>query len=210
MRLQKLGHACLLVEDRSARVLIDPGTFSTGFEGLTGLSGILITHQHPDHIDVARLPGLLESNPEATLYCDEGSAEELAAKGIDAQIVHEGDDLDIGLRVRVFGHQHALIHPDVPRIPNVGYLVAQRLFHPGDAFTSPDVDTIEVLALPTAAPWLKVAEAVDYLRRVRPRLAVPIHEAHLAMPQLHYGLFDRLAPEGTKVRVIDGEAGMEI
>jgi L-ascorbate metabolism protein UlaG (beta-lactamase superfamily) len=210
VRLQKLGHACLLVEDGSARVLIDPGTFSTGFEELTGLSGILITHQHPDHIDVARLPGLLESNPEATLYCDEGTAEELAAKGIDAQIVHEGDDLDIGLRVRVFGHQHAVIHPDVPRIPNVGYLVAERLFHPGDAFTSTDVDTIEVLALPTAAPWLKVAEAVDYLRRVRPRLAVPIHEAHLAMPQLHYGLFDRLAPERTKVRVIDGEAGMEI
>jgi len=210
VRLQKLGHACLLVEDGTARVLIDPGTFSTGFEELTGLSGILITHQHPDHIDVARLPALLESNPEATLYCDEGSAEDLAAKSIDAQIVHEGDDLDIGLRVRVFGHQHAVIHPDVPRIPNVGYLVADRLFHPGDALAAPDVDTIEVLALPTAAPWLKVAEAVDYLRRVQPRVAVPIHEAHLAMPQMYYGLFDRLAPEGTQVRVIDGEAGMEI
>ena len=97
----------------------------------------------------------------------------------------------------------------MPRIPNVGYLVAERLFHPGDAFTSPDVDTARY-SPSDGSTVLKVAEAVDYLRRVRPRLAVPIHEAHLAMPQLHYGLFDRLAPEGTKVRVIDGEAGMEI
>ena len=43
MRLQKLGHACLVVEDGSARVLIDPGTFSTGFEELT------VPERHPHH-----------------------------------------------------------------------------------------------------------------------------------------------------------------
>ena len=76
MRLQKLGHACLMVED-GARVLIDPGSFSTGFEDLTGLTAILITHQHPDHVDVARLPALLAANPDALLHCDEGTARAL-------------------------------------------------------------------------------------------------------------------------------------
>jgi L-ascorbate metabolism protein UlaG (beta-lactamase superfamily) len=210
MRLQKLGHACLLVEDDGARVLIDPGTFSRGFEELTGLTGILITHQHADHVDVARLPALLQANPNAMLHCDEGTAHDLAEHGIDARVVHESDDLNVGLPVRVIGQEHAVVHPDVPGVPNVGYLIADRFFHPGDALTPPGVDSLAVLALPTAAPWLKLAEAVDYMRQVQPRVAVPIHDGVLATPQMFYGLFERLAPAGTEVRVIDGEAAIEL
>jgi L-ascorbate metabolism protein UlaG (beta-lactamase superfamily) len=210
VRLRKLGHACLLVEDDGARVLIDPGAFSAGFEELTGLSAILVTHQHADHVDVARLPPLLQANPHATLYSDEGSAHDLGEQGIKVHVVHEGDVLEAGMPVRVIGSEHAVVHPDVPRIPNVGYLVAERLFHPGDALTAPRVDDLQVLALPTAAPWLKAAEAVDYMRQVRPRIAVPIHDAVLAMPQMFYDLFDRLAPADTEVRILDGEAVVEL
>ncbi len=210
MRLQKFGHACLLVDDGDGRVLIDPGTYSTGLEELTGLSGILITHQHPDHVDIARLPRLLQANPDASLHCDEGTVQHLADRDIAAGVVHDSDELNLGIHIRVVGHEHAVVHPDVPRVPNVGYLVAGRLFHPGDALTSPSAEGIEVLALPTAAPWLKVAEAVDYMRRVQPRIAIPIHDAMLAMPQMYYGLFDRLAPESTEVRVIDGVGVVEV
>jgi L-ascorbate metabolism protein UlaG (beta-lactamase superfamily) len=210
MRLQKFGHACLLFEDGDARVLLDPGTLSSGYEPLTGLTGIFVTHQHPDHMDVARLPALLQANPDAPLHSDDGTAQALADRGIHARAVHDGDELDVGVSVRVIGREHAAIHPDVPTVPNVGYLVAERFFHPGDALTPPGVDGLDVLALPTAAPWLKAAEAVDYMRRVRPRIAVPIHEAMLTVPQMYYGLFERLAPAGTDVRVIDGEAAIEL
>jgi L-ascorbate metabolism protein UlaG (beta-lactamase superfamily) len=209
VRLQKFGHACLLIEDDDARVLIDPGSFSSGFEELTGLSAIFITHQHADHIDVARLPAVLQANPHAVLHCDEGTAAELRKQGIEPRVVHDGDRLDVGMQVRVIGRQHAVVHPDVPRIPNVGYLIAERLFHPGDALTEPD-DDIEILALPTAAPWLKAAEAVDYLRRVQPRIAVPIHEAVLAKPQMHYSLFERLSPDATQLRILDNEGVVEL
>ena len=209
MRLQKFGHSCVLVEEGDARILLDPGTFSQGFEGLTGLTAILVTHQHPDHVDVSRLPALLTANPDASLHSDEGTAAELAEKNIDVRAVREGDVLDVGADVRVVGRQHAQVHPDVPLVPNVCYLVAARFFHPGDSFTVPE-DEVEVLALPTAAPWLKTAEAVDYLRQVRPRVAVPIHEAVLATPRMYYGLFDRLAPEGTSVRVIDGAGIVDV
>src|SRR5205807_7363210 len=70
MRLQKLGHSCLLVESGDARLLIDPGTFSSGFEGLEGLTAVLVTHQHPDHLDIDRLPGLLERNPSTQVIAD--------------------------------------------------------------------------------------------------------------------------------------------
>jgi L-ascorbate metabolism protein UlaG (beta-lactamase superfamily) len=202
MRIQKFGHACLLVEHADARLLIDPGTFSPGFEGLTGLTGILITHQHYDHLDQDRLPTVLERNPAAVVHADEATAGQLADKGYQMQAVHHGDVLDLGAPVQVFGRDHAQVHPDVPVIPNVGYLVAERLFHPGDSFTRPDLD-VEILGLPTAAPWMKAAEAVDYLRAVHPQVAVPIHEALMTRPELHYGLFEALAPTGTQVRVID-------
>ncbi len=203
MLITKYGHACLLVEDGVARLLLDPGMFSTGYEELTGLTAVLITHQHADHVDPEKLPALLERNPEAVLHADEGTAARLAERGLPVRAVHDGDVLDLGTRVRVVGHDHAEIHPDLPGIPNTGYLVAERFLHPGDALTVPDAE-VEVLGLPTAAPWLKAAEAVDYLRAVRPRVAVPIHEALLTVPPIFYGLFDQLKPAGTEVQVIDG------
>jgi len=202
VRITKYGHSCLLVEQGDARLLLDPGAYSAGFEQLSGLTGILVSHQHADHVDLDRLPVLLDGNPEAVLHADEATAAQLSERGLPVRAVHEGDRLDLGSPIRAVGRDHGLVHPDIPRVPNVGYLVDERFFHPGDSFTVPDAE-IEVLGVPTAAPWLKAAEAVDYLRAVRPRVGVPIHEAVLSRPQMHYGLFERLAPAGTEVRVID-------
>jgi L-ascorbate metabolism protein UlaG (beta-lactamase superfamily) len=210
VKIQKLGHACLVVEEGDARVLIDPGIFATDFTGLEDLSGVLITHQHADHVDVDRLLALL-GNRQVPVYADPQTAGQLADKGIPARAAQAGETLDLGAPVRVFGEQHALIHPDVPRIGNVCYLVADTLFHPGDSFTVPGVP-VRVLALPAAAPWMKSAEAVDYLREIAPPLAVPIHDGMLipgAKP-LVYGLFERLKPEGTQVRNIDDGEPIEV
>jgi L-ascorbate metabolism protein UlaG (beta-lactamase superfamily) len=210
MWLQKFGHACLLVESDEARVLLDPGTFVKGFEQLTGLTAVLVTHQHADHLDIDRMDGLLRGNPEALLYADEAGAAALTERGFEAQAVRDGDELSLaGLSVRVLGESHAVVHPDIPTVPNVGYLLGDRLLHPGDALTIPP-GPVQVLALPTAAPWLKSAESVDYLRAVAPPVAVPIHEAVLANPGHYYALLRRLAPDRTKLRVIDDGEPIEV
>jgi L-ascorbate metabolism protein UlaG (beta-lactamase superfamily) len=210
MQITHYGHACLLVETGSARLLIDPGTFSSGFESLRELTAVLITHQHVDHLDVERLPDLLAANPDASLVTDTASAEQLAEKGVAARAVRPGERLSLGgTAVQTVGGRHAVIHRDIPVIPNVGYLVDGVLLHPGDSFHVPD-ERVEVLALPTGAPWLKAGEAVDYLRAVSPRIAVPIHEAVLARPQLHYGMFSKLAPQGCTVRVLDRDQPTEL
>ncbi|TCP54307.1 L-ascorbate metabolism protein UlaG (beta-lactamase superfamily) [Tamaricihabitans halophyticus] len=203
MRIVHYGHACVLVETDSARVLIDPGAFSTNFERERELDAVLITHQHFDHIDAERLPALLAENPNAQLITDPGSAETVAKLELPARTVQPGDELRFGdTEVHVVGGSHAVIHPDIPMIPNVGYLFGDgEFYHPGDSFHQPE-RPVDVLALPTGAPWLKAAEAVDFLRAVHPRLAVPIHEAVLANPAMHYGLFTNLAPDGTEVRVL--------
>jgi L-ascorbate metabolism protein UlaG (beta-lactamase superfamily) len=204
VRTTHFGHSCLLLDTGAARLLIDPGTFASGFEQLTGLDAVLVTHQHPDHLDVERLLPLLRANPDARLLVDAGSAGSL---DVDHEVLAPGDALDVaGARVQVLGGEHAVIHPDLPVIPNNAYLVDGTHLHPGDAFPAAP-GPVEVLFLPTAAPWLKASEAVDHLRAVAPRTAVPVHQGLLSRPQVFYGLFTSLAPEGTTVRVLDaGEA----
>jgi len=206
MEVTHFGHSCVLLDTGAARLLIDPGNFSRDFEGVTGLDAVLVTHQHPDHLDPERLPALLRANPDARLVVDSGSAEQLgsAGLGVDHETVAPGTTLEIaGARVEVLGGQHAVIHPDIPRIANNGYLVDGTHFHPGDALDTVPPGELEVLFLPTAAPWQKLADAVTYLREVAPRTAVPIHQGILAVPGMYYGHFERLGPEKTAVRVLD-------
>jgi len=212
MRLTKFGHSCLLVEESGARVLLDPGSFSEGFETLEGLTAVCLTHQHVDHVDPERVRPLLDRNPGVRVVSDEGSAEALGEAGADVEVVHDGDELALGgLALRVVGRDHAAVHPEVPVVPNVGYLVGGHLFHPGDALTMPG-EPVEVLAVPAGAPWLKLADAVDYLRKVGPRVAVPVHEKVLSEVGIssHYRLLEQLGGLGTAFEVLDDGRPVEL
>jgi L-ascorbate metabolism protein UlaG (beta-lactamase superfamily) len=214
MQLAHFGHSCLLAgfpdgSGGQSTVLFDPGTFSHGFEGITGLDAILITHQHPDHVDTARLPALLEANPQAKLYSDPQTAAQLGGAWT---AVHAGDAFTVGhLSVRGVGGIHATIHPEIPVIDNTSYLIGDgehpaRLMHPGDALFVPG-EPVDVLATPAAAPWMKISEAVDYLRAVAPARAVPIHQGVVAPAArgIYYGRLSEMTD--TDFQVLDEEKG---
>jgi len=205
MHITKLGHSCLQVIDGDAHILLDPGTFSAGFQDLTGLTAILITHEHADHLDMDRLPALIAANPKALLFADSSSALKLQAAGFNATAVRAGDSFDVGTEVTVHGQNHAVIHADLPTVANASYLIGGRLFHPGDSFTVPSIE-IEILALPAAAPWMALKEGVEFYRAIAPKAAFPIHEKILANPQMAYGLLEKLGPAAARwITPADGE-----
>jgi L-ascorbate metabolism protein UlaG (beta-lactamase superfamily) len=198
MEITHYGHACVLLQTGDTRILIDPGTYSQGFEELTDLAAVFITHQHADHLDVVRLPQLLTNNPGATVYVDALSMETAKEAGLAATVLAPGEQVRAGSStVEVVGGEHALIHKDIPTVPNNALVFDDGAFyHPGDSFALPGRQ-VDVFGLPVSGPWLKLAESIDFLRDVAPRVAVPIHERALANTVMAYGILPRLAPEGT-------------
>ncbi len=184
MRVTHLGHACLLVETADTRILVDPGSFSTGFADLRDLDAVVVTHQHADHLDEERLPDLLAYNRQAPVYTDPESAELLGGTSSDIVILAQGEEQRVGMTtIRPVGRLHAVNHDRVPRCTNVGVVLQAdgepSIFHPGDAYDGEPGD-VDVLAVPLNAPWSKVAETIAFVRRVAPRQVIPIHDALLS------------------------------
>jgi L-ascorbate metabolism protein UlaG (beta-lactamase superfamily) len=197
MRITKLGHACVRIEHGGQVLVLDPGAF-TEPEAVDGATAVLITHEHSDHLDVERL-----KRTDAPVYTIEAVRAAIAdADGEVAERVHvvePGRQLDAGVPVTVVGEKHAVIHPDLPRFDNSGFVLevgGLRVFHPGDALTVPEVD-VDVLLLPVHAPWNKMSEVVDYAREVGAARSVAVHDGLLNATGLSvlernlHGLLDR-------------------
>ncbi|NUP74957.1 MAG: MBL fold metallo-hydrolase [Sinomonas sp.] len=197
MRLTKYTHACVRLEkaaqgsdtpegDGGARhvLVIDPGNLSEVEEALDGAQAFLVTHEHADHVDIGRAAAALESNPALEAWAPEGVAVQLREAAPSAAVrIHRAEPNTTfeaaGFRVQTFGSQHALIHPLVPLVTNVGYLIDGEVFHPGDSFTVPHGLEVGTLLVPIHAPWNKIGEVVDFIIAVRARRAYPIHNALL-------------------------------
>jgi L-ascorbate metabolism protein UlaG (beta-lactamase superfamily) len=181
MKLTKHEHACVVLEKDGASIVIDPGAFSAGAtEIIAGADAILLTHEHMDHVNEEAINGALAQRPELRVYAPAGLAGMFAAHPDQFTAVAAGNELNLAsFAVTVHGTEHAVIHPDIPTIANVGYLVDGSVYHPGDAYFVPEVP-VSVLLLPTSGPWMKLAEAADYVRAVRPQQIVQIHEMLLS------------------------------
>ena len=178
MELTKHGHACVVLAEGERRLVIDPGAF-TGDAALAGASAVLVTHEHPDHFVPERLRAALGADPALEVWTNKAVAAALEGLGGRVHVVGNGDAVKVaGFDVHVHGELHAEIHPDLPRVANIGFLVDGQVFHPGDALTVPD-EPVATLLLPVHAPWSRTADLIDYLRAVHADQAFAVHDGFL-------------------------------
>lgn len=179
MRLTKYEHAGLLLEQDGQKLYVDPGSFTSPLTDTANAVAVVITHEHPDHWTPEQLNRVLELSPDAKLFGPEGVA--AAAADFDITIVHPGDTVEAGpFALRFFGGRHAVIHESIPVVDNVGVLINDTLYYAGDSFSVPEGVEVDVLAAPAGAPWMKIAETMDYVLAVKPKRAFPIHEMVLS------------------------------
>lgn len=180
MQLTKLGHACVRLESGSGgRLVIDPGVWS-GPGTLAGAQAVLVTHEHPDHLDAAAVRAALAADAGLELWSNASVTAQFADFGSRVHEVAHGDVVTAaGFDVHVYGQEHAQILPGIPVIPNTGFAVDAAVFHPGDSFTVPQ-DKVPTLLLPVSAPWMKMSEAAAYAAAVGPERGYAIHDAILS------------------------------
>jgi len=179
VKITKFSHACVRLE-RDGRVLvIDPGNFSER-AAVDGADAVIITHSHADHLEPATIIGAYAANRDLQVLAPTDALEELVELGGAVTAVAPGERHDVaGFSVATYGGEHATIVEGFPVPQNVGYLVDDALYYPGDSFVVPDAE-VDTLLVPASAPWMKIAEAVAFVRAVRPQRVHPTHDALLS------------------------------
>lgn len=179
MKLTKYAHACFTVEKDGQVLVVDPGEFSSDFVAPEHVAVVVYTHQHSDHFDAQILADIFAKNDDVLVL---GPADVIDQVEIEnKRAVKAGETVDIGpFELDFFGGAHALIHNSLPRPQNLGVLVNDLLYYPGDSLALPE-KTVDTLMLPVAAPWMKISEAINLMDTIEPRLAVPTHDAILSV-----------------------------
>ena len=178
MKVTKHGHACLVFEEQGKKLILDPGSYTEALDNLSDVLVIVITHMHDDHCFIEQIDRILKTNPNAKIYCPEDAAKKL--ENYKTTVVFHGDHVAEGpFTVEFFGDLHAEIHRSYPLIQNRGVLINDKLYYPGDSFTLPD-RPVEMLAVPTSAPWLKIGEVMDFVDAVDHKQSMPTHNALLS------------------------------
>lgn len=194
MKITKYEHAFLSIELERKSVLIDPGSYSPTLPEISNVVAICLTHVHDDHSYIEHIQKLLRKNPEALVFGPPEVAEKLA--NIPVQKVYHGDHYEVqGFELDFYGYLHQEIHSSIPVIENVGVMVNQTLFYPGDSYTIPD-SNVAVLACPASAPWLKISDVMDFLSAVGASKVFPTHNALLS--EQGHGLYNARIKEVTE------------
>jgi len=186
-----------LAEINGVRILFDPGNYSDGQNKIKNIDLMLITHKHQDHFDASSVEAIIKNNSNIDIITNKSVGAVLDEDEIPYRVLKDRESFTFkNIIIKAFDTNHALIYPGYPTDQNTGYLIDNELFYPGDSFIMPDVP-VRVVALPIAGPWMKTAEAVEYVKKTKPEICFPVHEWILESPEIvHHIMKNALDPTG--------------
>lgn len=184
-----------MIETGGKRVLLDPGIYSHGQNFAKMLDLVLITHEHQDHLHLESLRVILENNPGVKIVSVPAVKKLLESERIDSETLAAGRITKLGsVAIEAFGGKHAEIYKTLPQVENVGFMIDNKFYFPGDSFASPGKPA-DILALPFAGPWMKISEAIDFAQAVKPKICFPVHDGNLKSLGAARNLVNRILKE---------------
>lgn len=183
--IKKINHAAVVVKG-SKVAYFDP--FMLGDRAWDKADVVFVSHEHFDHCsaeDIKKVAG-----PETVVVTIPMCAEALKNVGAkELRLIKPGDVLEIGgMKIEVvpayninkFREPGVLFHP--PQDGKVGFVIEMdgvRVYHAGDTDNIPEManlKNIDVALLPISGIFvMTVEEAVEAVKVINPKVAVPIH-----------------------------------
>lgn len=176
MKLTKYEHACLILDNGTSKLVIDPGCFTKLPENLTGVSCLVITEEHVDHFDIDNVQKVLDQNLELKILTTQAVNVQLSEVGISSSVI-EGEQTveEGGYNLSFYETPHAPVYKTSP-CRSLSVKVDDYLFYPSDSYNVIK-DEVEILALPTSGPWHKLEEAIDFANSINSQKMLVTHNA---------------------------------
>ncbi len=184
MKLTKIFHSCILLEEKGLKILIDPGSWVfqekwAKAEDFVDVDLVLITHEHQDHYYPEALKIILQNG--ARCFTNKSLVPKMKEAGFSAEALLPGQMISIkGISILGTNSPHGINPLPVPE--NLGFVINGKVFHPGDSLEPDMVKSVDVLLAPITAPWMKLIEGVDFTKRLKPKIAIPIHDGFMKYP----------------------------
>ena len=174
MKITKFEHSGISIEKNGQTLVFDPVEFTESLPVFQNVVAVVLTHKHSDHYQPEVLAKILQNNPTARVFTTSDNAVDGAA------FVKAGDSYNVGdFKLDFFGRDHACIVSGQVPCENIGVVVDDAIVNPGDSFGLPEVQP-RVLMVPIASPWNKISESMDFAKKARPEIVIPIHDAVLS------------------------------
>lgn len=175
MKITRFFQSCLLIEENNVRILIDPSGQEAGnIDKFGSLDAVLYTHEHGDHFDADLAKTFADKS--VPLYANSSTAKQIEAGKTE---VSDGQEVDIkGLKIKALELPHCLMWDGSEGPQNTGFLVNEKLFHPGDGKELAGL-SVEILAVPINGPDVSLKDAFAFAKQVSAKNLIPIHYDYL-------------------------------
>ena len=196
MKIKKLGHCCLIIEENGKRIMTDPGSYTIEEQKKEkNIDLIIISHEHGDHLHIESLQEVIKNNPNVKIITNAGVGKLLDEVGIGYEILEDKKLTEVaGVELESHDCKHEEIWEDFGQVQNTGYFINNRLFYPGDAFYNPG-KSVEILALPVAGPWSRIRDFMKYVLDVKPTVCFPVHDGMLKAFGIFYLIPKTILPK---------------
>ncbi len=183
MKISKYLHSCLVFELDGYKLLFDPGKFSFS-EGLVkpemfaDVDAIIITHIHPDHLDIEILKQIVQLT-NAPVFTNAQVGGELNKAGISHKVWTDGLYQLGPFKLQAITVKHELIL-DNPLPQMTGFIINDKVLHPVDSMEESllQYKGIELLLMVTMAPFTNELRITDFADRLQPKQILPVHDGY--------------------------------